>query len=247
MRVDVYHQLRRCLDADRLAALATVIAGPGRGRQLLIAPAAGDQSAVKLGGLGSEELEAEVLERAQELLASFQSRRLSFATDDGEVDVFIEVHPPRPKLIIVGAVHVAAALVSFARTLGFRTVVVDPRTAFATPERFAHADELRTDWPDEALRHIGLDARTAVVTLTHDPKLDDPAIIETLGSDAFYLGCLGSTRTHAKRLDRLRAAGLTDEQLTRIHAPVGLNIGGKSPAEIAVSVMAQVTQVLRQG
>ena len=124
--------------------------------------------------------------------------------------------------------------------------LIDPRETFGAAARFP-GERILDEWPDAALASLGPDARTAVVTLTHDTKLDDPAIRAALASDVFYLGCLGSTRTHAKRLDRLRAAGVPDAQLARIHAPVGLDIGAKTPAEIAVSVLAQITQVLRQG
>ncbi|MCW1933657.1 XdhC family protein [Pararhodobacter zhoushanensis] len=171
----------------------------------------------------------------------FRSDR-SGMEDSGE---FIALFNPPLRLLIVGAVHIAQALVPMAKLAGYDPVLIDPRDAFASAERFPDT-LIRHDWPDEGLRTEGLDMRTAVVTLTHDTKLDDPAIIEALTSDAFYIGCLGSTRTHAKRLDRLRDAGITDAQIDRIHAPVGLNIGAKSPAEIAVSVLAQITQVLRQ-
>jgi len=133
-----------------------------------------------------------------------------------------------------------------ARLTGYDAVLVDPRESFASPERFP-GERLLHDWPDEAMAAFGVDARTAVVTLTHDPKLDDPAIEAALASDVFYLGCLGSTRTHAKRVDRLKGRGFTDDQIARIHAPVGLDVGSRSPAEIAVAVMAQITQRLRQG
>lgn len=151
---------------------------------------------------------------------------------------------PPLRLVIVGAVHIAQALVPMARLAGYDPVVVDPREAFASELRFPDT-QLVHEWPDEALAALGLDARTAVVTLTHDSKLDDPAIIAALRSDVFYLGCLGSTRTHAKRLERLRAAGLDDAAFARIHAPVGLNIGARSPAEIAVATLAQITLALR--
>jgi len=156
----------------------------------------------------------------------------------------VTLHNPPLRLVIVGAVHIAQALVPMARLAGYDPVVVDPRDAFASDARFPGVT-LARDWPDEALAAIGLDGRTAVVTLTHDSKLDDPAIIAALRSDVFYLGCLGSSRTHAKRVDRLRAAGLGDADLARIHAPVGLNIGARSPSEIAVAVMAQITLALR--
>ncbi|MCB1389918.1 MAG: XdhC family protein [Rhodobacteraceae bacterium] len=158
---------------------------------------------------------------------------------------FIALFNPPLRMLIVGAVHIAQALVPMARLAGYDPVLIDPRDAFASENRFPDT-AIRHDWPDEGLLAEGLDARTAVVTLTHDTKLDDPAIIAALNSEAFYLGCLGSSRTHAKRLERLRAAGITEDQIARIHAPVGLDIGAKTPAEIAVSVLAQVTQVLRQ-
>ncbi len=159
---------------------------------------------------------------------------------------FIAIHNPPLRMIVVGAVHIAQPLVAMARACGYDPVLVDPRETFGAQARFP-GETILHDWPDEALLAQGLDTRTAVVTLTHDPKLDDPAILTALASDCFYLGCLGSTRTHAKRLDRLRAAGLDDAAIARIHAPVGLDIGAQSPAEIAVSIMAQITQTLRRG
>lgn len=159
---------------------------------------------------------------------------------------FFTLHNPPLRLFVVGAVHIAQALVPMARLAGHDVTLIDPREAFAQTARFPE-ETVVTDWPDEALAALGLDARCAVVTLTHDSKLDDPAIIAALRSDVFYLGCLGSTRTHSKRLERLRAAGFDEAALGRIHAPVGLNIGAKTPAEIALSVLAQITQRLRQG
>ena len=151
---------------------------------------------------------------------------------------------PALRLAVVGAVHVAQPLVAMARLAGYDPVVVDPRQSFATPARFP-GEVIVEDWPDEALLALGLDARTAVVTLTHDPKLDDPAIGVALRSECFYLGCLGSRKTHAARLERLRAAGFSEAEIARIHAPVGLAIGAQGPGEIAVSIMAQITAVLR--
>jgi len=155
----------------------------------------------------------------------------------------VPFNPPL-RLAVVGAVHIAQALVPMARLAGYDTLVIDPREAFASAARFPDAT-LSHDWPDEALAAFAPDARTAIVTLTHDSKLDDPALLAALGSGAFYIGALGSNRTHAKRLDRLRAAGVAEDALTRIHAPVGLDIGARSPAEIAVSVLAQMTARLR--
>lgn len=172
--------------------------------------------------------------------------RLDRSGVEEDAQTFVAIHNPPLKMIVVGGVHIAQHLLPLARACGYDPILVDPRPAFGSPERFPDVQILE-DWPDAALLLAGLDARTAVVTLTHDAKLDDPAIKAALTSDVFYLGCLGSTRTHAKRITRLREAGFSDEQIGRIHAPVGLDIGGRSPAEIAVSVMAQITTRLRKG
>ena len=172
----------------------------------------------------------------------FRADRSGFE-EDGRT--FVAVHNPPLRLAVVGAVHIAQPLVAMARMIGYDVTVIDPREAFASESRFP-GEILVHDWPDEALDAFGLDARTAVVTLTHDPKLDDPALLAALGSDAFYIGALGSTRTHGKRVARLTEAGLAEAEFGRIHAPVGLDIGAKSPAEIAVSIIAEITQVLRQ-
>lgn len=160
-------------------------------------------------------------------------------------DWFICVHNPPLRMIIVGGVHIAQPLVPMAQIAGYECVVVDPREAFASEARFPNVRIIH-DWPDEAIDSELPDARTAVVTLTHDPKIDDPAIRSALRSSAFYLGCLGSRRTHAKRVARLAEAGIGEADLAKIHAPVGLDIGAKSPAEVAVAVMAEVTASLRR-
>jgi xanthine dehydrogenase accessory factor len=158
---------------------------------------------------------------------------------------FVHVHNPPLRMIVVGAVHIAQALVPMARMAGYDVSLVDPRPAFAQETRFP-GEAVVEDWPDEALDALAPDARTAVVTLTHDPKLDDPAILRALDTAIFYLGCLGSTRTHAKRVARLREAGVSEDAIARIHAPVGLDIGARGPAEIAVSILAEVTARLRR-
>jgi xanthine dehydrogenase accessory factor len=163
--------------------------------------------------------------------------------EDGQT--FIAIHNPPLRMIVVGAVHIAQALLPMARACGYDPVLIDPRGAFGSAERFP-GETIIEDWPDEAMATLAPDTRTAVVTLTHDPKLDDPAIIQTLKSQAFYLGCLGSTRTHAKRVLRLTEAGFAEADIARIHAPVGLDLGGRAPAEIAVSIMAQVIATLRR-
>jgi xanthine dehydrogenase accessory factor len=162
--------------------------------------------------------------------------------DVGGEKIFMHVYVPPARLIIVGAVHIAQALAPMASLMDFDVTVVDPRRAFASDSRFPGVKVMQ-DWPDEALEQLGLDPATAVVTLTHDPKLDDPALEYALKSDAFYVGSLGSKRTHAKRKERLAEAGITEEQFARIHGPVGLSIGAKSPSEIAVSILAQIVEV----
>ena len=169
-------------------------------------------------------------------------RGQSIETSDGIV--FVQPFNPPLRLIVVGAVHIAQALVPMASLSGYEAAVVDPRRSFASDRRFPDVAVSR-DWPDEALEALAIDARTAVVTLTHDPKLDDPALDVALRSPAFYIASLGSRRTHAARQERLRALGHDDEALRRIHGPAGLALGAVSPAEIAVSVMAEMTQVLR--
>ena len=173
----------------------------------------------------------------------FRLDRSGFESDS---EIFVGIHNPPLRMAVVGGVHIAQPLMIMARLAGYDAVLIDPREAFASEARFP-SETLLHDWPDEALAARKLDARTAIVTLTHDPKLDDPAIIEALKSEVFYLGCLGSTRTHAKRVARLVQLGFDPAELTRIHAPVGLDIGSKTPAEIAISVMAEITQRLRRG
>lgn len=162
--------------------------------------------------------------------------------DDGET--FVAVHNPPLRLICVGAVHIAQALVPMARIAGYDPVIIDPRAAFASPERFP-GETLMDDWPDEAVQKLGLDTRTALVLLTHDPKLDDPALQAALSADVFYIGALGSKKTHAARVARMQEAGFTEDQISRIHGPIGLDIGAAGPAEIAVSILAEMTAVLR--
>jgi len=162
-----------------------------------------------------------------------------------EGDWFINIHNPPLRMFVIGAVHIAQPLLQMARLAGFAPYLIDPREAFGAASRFP-GEKISHDWPDEALARAKLDARSVVITLTHDPKLDDPAIQAALASDCFYLGCLGSTRTHSKRLERLAALGVVASDTARIHAPVGLSIGAKSPAEIAIAIMAEVVACLRK-
>jgi xanthine dehydrogenase accessory factor len=158
-------------------------------------------------------------------------------------EVFIEAHPLPPKLIIIGAVHLSETLITIANSVGFETILIDPREAFATRERFPHVDQLLQQWPQDALGDLVLDKSAYIVVLTHDPKLDDPALLLSLKSRARYIGALGSRRTNLKRVERLQKAGLSEDQLSRLHAPIGLDLGGRSSSEIAVSIMAEIVQV----
>lgn len=189
---------------------------------------------------GDLELDESQRDAALRMLVADRSGALPDA--DG---IFVRSYARPPRLIVIGAAHISQFLAPMASLAGFEVIIVDPRRAFASPERFAGV-KLVHRWPDEALAELKLDATSAVVTLTHDPKLDDPALIAALSSPAFYVGALGSKRTHAKRVARLTEAGLAD-RIGRIHAPVGLDLGGRAPREIAVSILAQVIQVRYRG
>lgn len=179
-------------------------------------------------------------EQAAEVRRRLRGNRSGALESPSDGILFARCHAPAPRMVVVGAVHIAQALAPMAAMAGFEVIVVDPRRAFATSERLPGVSVMAS-WPDEAMAKLGLDGQTAVVTLSHDPKLDDPALIAALRSHAFYIGALGSRRTHAKRVARLTEAGL-GEALHRIHAPVGLDLGGRAPVEIAVSILAQVIQ-----
>ncbi len=195
------------------------------------------------GESGDGDFPAEIAIAAREALRAGSSRSVA---SEGAGRTFLHVFNPPLRLFVVGAVHITQALAPMAAMLGYRVTVIDPRRAFTAAERFTKVRVLDA-WPDDALAGEDLDARSAVVTLTHDPKLDDPALAAALRSDAFYIGCLGSRRTHAKRLERLTAAGFEAADLARLHGPVGLDIGARSPAEIATAILAQMTGILRRG
>jgi xanthine dehydrogenase accessory factor len=233
MHGPIYQQLHRSLEEDRLAALATIVEGPGVGKQVLLYP-----SGERVGGLENPALEEAVADAAETVFRSFGTERVEA---DGSV-VFVEAHPPAPKLVIVGAVHTAISLVTFANELGFRTYVVDPRSVFATPERFAHATELIREWPQDALPRIGLNEGTFVAVLSHDDKFDVPALEIVLRHPVRYVGALGSKKTHARRVKTLKERGISDEALARIHSPIGIDLGGRRPEEIAVSIVAEMVR-----
>ncbi|HEY7107464.1 MAG TPA: XdhC/CoxI family protein [Acidimicrobiia bacterium] len=237
----VFEALRDALRAEEPVALATVTGGPHLGAKLLVR--SGDST---LGTLGNADLDRVVARDARgELQAGLTSTR--HYGEHGEaredtVSVFIESFAPPPRMIIFGAVDFTAALAKVAKVLGYRVVVCDARAVFATTQRFPMADEVVNDWPDRYLEKVGdeLGPRDVVCVLTHDTKFDVPAIVGALRTDVGYLGAMGSRRTHGKRVVRLREAGVDDAGLARIHSPIGLDIGGRTPEETAVSICAEI-------
>lgn len=179
-------------------------------------------------------------------IAEALAERRSRMVGEGPGRVFLAVDVPSPRMLVIGAVHISQALAPMARIAGFDVTIIDPRTAFATPERFPDVPVI-AEWPEVALPGYGLDPFTALVALTHDPKVDEPALVAGLAAGCFYVGALGSRRTHAKRVERLAAAGVPQADIARIHAPIGIDLGAASPAEIAVAVLAEVIRALRLG
>ena len=237
VRADTLQAVRA--GADVPSVTITVVRGsePSLGRQMLV-----HEDGEQVGALGSG-LDETALTQARIALAEGRSRRHVIK---GGTELFIELRRPPLTLVVVGGVHIAIPLVTMARSLGYRTVVVDPRRSFGSVERFPDVGQLLHSWPDRALTGLHLDDSTAVAVLTHDPKLDDPALRVALSSPAFYVGALGSRSTNAKRRERLLAAGLAAEQLDRLRAPIGLDLGGSSPREIALSVLAEIVAARHQ-
>jgi len=215
------------LNAERAARRATI---------LVTDVESGAQRLVKAADLAADPL-AEALEK------QLRMGKSALVEADGK-SFFLTVQAPPPRVIVTGAVHISQAMAPMAKLLDLDLVIVDPRTAFATPERFPGV-RLLTDWPDEALASLGLDGYTAFVALTHDPKIDDPALEAALRSDCFYIGALGSRKTHGRRLERLAVAGFDETATQRIHAPIGLDIGAVSPAEIALAILGEIVKTLR--
>jgi xanthine dehydrogenase accessory factor len=199
--------------------------------------ASGKERLVKAAEVGKDPLRAMLTERLR--------TGKSGMVESPEGRVFLTVHVPAPQLVITGAVHISQTLAPLGKLLGYDVTIVDPRTAFASIERFPDVKVI-AEWPDQALPPLGIDHYTAFVALTHDPKIDDPALLHALSRDCFYIGALGSKKTHARRVARLKEQGLSDAEIGRIHAPIGLDIGAVSPAEIAVAIMAEITARLRE-
>ena len=247
---ELFDALAQAIRQDELCAVVTTLGGPEIGGKLLVQRVGvqdgGGFPLTSLGTLGSPALDQAAVAHAEAAMEARKTTRVSLSIEASDWDLLIDVHVPQEVLVIVGAVHIAIPLVTFARELGLRTVVVDARTIFATQDRFGHVDELIQRWPEDALQEMTLNESTYVVTLTHDEKLDTPALICALSCPVGYVGALGSRRTHAKRVTALQAAGVSEEQIARIHAPVGLDLGARSPGEIALSIIAEIMQVRNQ-
>jgi xanthine dehydrogenase accessory factor len=224
MKLDILSTLNTERGARRAAIVVTDVAS-------------GKQRLVKSADIAKDPLRAALAER-------LRSGKSGMA-ETAEGRVFLTVYVPAPQLVITGAVHISQALAPIGKLLGYDVTIVDPRTAFASPERFPGVTVI-AEWPDKALPPLNVDRYTAFVALTHDPKIDDPALLHALARDCFYIGALGSRKTHARRVERLKQQGLSDAAVSRIHAPIGLDIGAVSPAEIAVAIMAQITERLRE-
>ncbi len=223
MKVDILHAVNAERAARRAVALVTNVES-------------GEQRLVKAAEIGKDPL--------HDLLEKHIRMGKSGMEETPQGRFFLTVHVPSPQLVITGAVHISQALAPIGQLLGYAVTIVDPRTAFASVERFPDIKVI-AEWPDVALPPLNVDRYTAFVALTHDPKIDDPALKHALARDCFYIGALGSRKTHAKRVARLKEAGLSDAAIGRIHAPIGLAIGAVSPGEIAVAIMAQITASLR--
>jgi xanthine dehydrogenase accessory factor len=221
-------ELLAALNAERAACRAAIV---------VTDVASGTQRLVKAADVTRDPLRAVLAERLRTGKSGME--------ETAEGRIFLTVYVPAAQLVVIGAVHISQALAPIAKLLDYDVTIVDPRTAFATPERFPDI-RVVAEWPDKALPPLNVDRYTAFVALTHDPKIDDPALVHALSRDCFYVGALGSRKTHARRLERLKQEGLSDADLARIHAPIGLDIGAVSPAEIAVSIMAQITERLRE-
>ena len=224
MKLDILTVLNAEREARRAAIVVTDVTS-------------GKQRLVKSADVGKDPLRA--------MLADHLRTGKSGMEETAEGRVFLTVHVPEPQLVITGAVHISQALAPIGKLLNYDVTIIDPRTAFASPERFPDV-KVVAEWPDTALPPLNVDRYTAFVALTHDPKIDDPALLHALARDCFYIGALGSRKTHARRVERLKQQGVSDANVARIHAPIGLDIGAVSPAEIAVAIMAQITERLRE-
>jgi xanthine dehydrogenase accessory factor len=232
-----FERVNRLIQEERTGAIVTVIAGPDNllGRKLFI-----ESDQQEWSGSIDPSFDATITQLARSAIQRGRVEQMALAEEG--IELFVEVLLPPPALIMVGGVHIAITLATLAKTQGYRTIVIDPRQAFGNDERFPHVDQLLRGWPEEAFVQLKINENSAVAILTHDPKIDDPALQSVLRSPAFYIGALGSRKTHARRLDRLRGEGFTEQELDRIYAPIGLEIDAQTPEQIALAVMAQIVK-----
>ena len=226
--------IQSLLDSESLGAVLTVVDGPELGQKAVV-----DEAGTVLAGKLPDAVAEDVIADAIELMRHEQNRTLEY----GDHGVFVETLAPPPDLLVFGAVHIAQALCSFASQMGYRVTVIDSRAAFATEERFPSAHRVLLGWPRDLLDQLDFDRRTWVVVLSHDPRHETPPLESALKSDARYVGAMGSRRTHAQRVERLKDLGFDDSAITRIHSPIGLDIGAETPQEVAVSILAEMTLV----
>ncbi|MEM8863418.1 MAG: XdhC/CoxI family protein [Chloroflexota bacterium] len=237
LNTDVYQAIQTLIREDRIGAMATIVSSPDTNQ-------VGEKFA-----LNKNEQIAGVTTNTDAINAAFKvlqaGKNQLVELSDGS-ELFVEVFLPAPQLVMVGGVHIAVALSQMAKLLGYQTIIVDPRRGFGNDDRFPDVDNLIQKWPRAAFGEIKINENTAVALLTHDPKIDDPALHQVLDSAAFYIGALGSRKTHAKRVNRLKEAGYTDEQIDKIYGPIGLSINAQNPEEIALSIMAEIIQARRK-
>lgn len=231
---EYYRQLRSRIEHRQSVGLATRL---DTGESLMV-----DEQETQ-GTLGSPELDARVAEELRSMFNVDQAKRITIPLGETEADVFVQTWAPPPRMIVFGATHVAVALAALARILNYQIVIADAREIFANEERFPDVDQLIVGWPDELVEQLAPDSATAIIILTHDPKFEDPLMPKVLQSKAGYIGAMGSRSTNRTRVEKLQAAGYSDEQIARIHAPVGLDIGGKSAEETALAILAEMVAV----
>jgi xanthine dehydrogenase accessory factor len=242
----ITQRLAELLAADQMVAQATLMVGAaGVGAKLLVFP-----DGTLEGSLGNPALEQLAVADARALLREGRgqlARTFDYQQAGQMARVFVEVFPPPPHLVIFGGVHIAIPLVSFAKTLGYRVTVADPRSRFANLQRFPHADAIIPEWPDKAVEQLAITPSTCFVILTHDPKIDEPALKAVVGQGAGYVGAIGSRKTHAERFERMARHGVSAEALAEVYAPIGLDLNGETPEEIALAIMAEIVAVRRGG
>jgi xanthine dehydrogenase accessory factor len=239
MDLTLLRTLESSVAARKPVATVTVLDGPQTGTELLV----GEDAGILHGTSGHDALDRQLAAMAAESLRARQTQERLLSAESGEARVFIESYPPPPSLVVVGAAHIAIPLTKFAQDLGFDVTLIDAREWFLTEERFPHVEKRILAWPDKGLARVALDAETYLVILSHDPKFERPALKAALPHPLRYIGAIGSRKTHADRIATLRAEGVSEDDLARIHAPIGLDIGAVSPEEIALSILAEMLAV----